>query len=125
MYAAFGLFSIQLGIRFPIKSINKYFHLNSFKEELLFCSGLEKTTKAVNIFGKASFFESEKYFVGKPMRVLYRRSPSLLGTKSGFQAYVKKQNSNTKGVHCMIHRYALASKTLPPPLRKILDQTIT
>ena len=48
----------------------------------------------------------------------------MLRTKSGFQAYVKKQNPNAKGVHCMIHRHALASKTLPPPLRKVLDQTI-
>ena len=48
----------------------------------------------------------------------------MLGTKSGFQAYVKKQNPNTKGVQCMIHRHALASKTLPPPLSEVLDQTI-
>ena len=48
----------------------------------------------------------------------------MLGTKSGFQAFVKKQNPNAKGIHCMIHRHALASKTLPPPLREVLDQTI-
>ena len=48
----------------------------------------------------------------------------MLRTKSGFQAYVKKQNPNAKGVHCMIHRHVLASKTLPPPLREVLDQTI-
>ena len=48
----------------------------------------------------------------------------MLGTKSGFQAYAKQQNPNIKGFHCMIHRHALASKTLPPPLREVLDQTI-
>ena len=49
----------------------------------------------------------------------------MLGTKSGFQAYNKKQNPNTKGVHSMVHRHALASKTLPsPPLREVLDQTV-
>ena len=48
----------------------------------------------------------------------------MLGTKSGFQAYVKKQYPNAKGVRCMIHRNALASKTLPPLLHEVLDQTI-
>ena len=48
----------------------------------------------------------------------------MLRTKSGFQAYVKKQNPNAKCVHCMIHCHALASKTLPPPLHEVLDQTI-
>ena len=48
----------------------------------------------------------------------------MLETKSGFQAYVNKQNPNTKGIHCMIHRYALASITLPPPSGEVLDQTI-
>ena len=45
----------------------------------------------------------------------------MLETKSVFQAYVNKQNPNTKGIHCIIHRYALASITVPPPSR---DQTI-
>ena len=48
------------------------------------------------------------------MQVLDRRSPS----------YFKKQNPNTKGACCMIHRHALASKTLSPSLREVLDQTI-
>ena len=48
----------------------------------------------------------------------------MLGTKSGFQSYVEKQNPNTKGVYCMVHRHALASITLPPALREVLNQTI-
>ena len=48
----------------------------------------------------------------------------MFEAKSEFQVYVKKQNLNTKGVHCMIHRHALASKTLPPPSRESLYQTI-
>lgn len=48
----------------------------------------------------------------------------MLGTKSGFQVCVKKRAPEVKGIHCMIHRQALASKTLLPPLGKVLDQTI-
>ena len=48
----------------------------------------------------------------------------MLGTKSGFQAYVKKQNPTTKSLHFMIHHHALASKTFPSPLCEVLDQTL-
>ena len=84
-----------------------------------------KTTKAVDIFEKvSSFFESENLLWENLRRCCTDGAPAMLGTKSGFQAYAKKQNPNTKGVHCMIHRHTLASKTLPPPLREFLDQTI-
>ena len=129
--AAFGLFLIQLDESTNVASCSqlmvfvKYVHLNSFKEELLFCSRLEKTTKAVDVFEKvSSFFESENLLWENLCGCCTDGAPAMLGTKSGFQAYVKKQNPNTKGVHCMIHRHPLASKTLPPPLREVLDQTV-
>ena len=103
----------------------KYVHLNGFKEELLFCSRLEKTMQAVNIFEKVSFFfQSKNLLWDNVYGCCIDRAPAMLRTKSGFQAYVKKQNPNAKCVHCMIHRHALASKMLPPPLREVLDQTI-
>lgn len=36
---------------------------------------------------------------------------------------MKKQAPKVQGIHCLIHRQALASKTLPTPLGKVLDQT--
>ena len=103
----------------------KYVHLNGFKEELLFCSHLKKTTKAVDIFEKVSFFfKSENLSWENICGCCTDGAPAMLGTKSKFQVYVKKQNLNAKGVYCIIHRRALASKTLPPPLREVLDQTI-
>lgn len=48
----------------------------------------------------------------------------MLGSKSGFQTRVKKLAPQAKGIHCMIHRYALASKTLPASLREVLDSVI-
>ena len=130
-FAAFGLFSIHLDESTDVASCSqlmvfvKYVHLNSFKEELLFCFRLEKTTKAVDVFEKvSSFFKSENLLWENLCGCCTNRAPAMLGTKSGFQAYIKKKNQNTKGVHCMIHRHALASKTLPPPLREVLDQTV-
>ena len=35
-----------------------------------------------------------------------------------------EKNSKTKHLHCMLHRYALACKTLPPELRLVLDDVV-
>ena len=103
--AAFGLFSIQLHKCTDVASCSqlmvfvKYVHLNRFKEELLFCSHLEKTTKAVDVFEKvSSFFESENLLWENLCGCCTDGAPAMLGAKSGFQAYIKKQNPNTKGV---------------------------
>ncbi|XP_042227261.1 protein FAM200A-like [Homarus americanus] len=48
----------------------------------------------------------------------------MLGSKSGLQKHVNEVALNVKGVHCMIHRFALASKTLPRALYKILEAVV-
>ena len=40
----------------------------------------------------------------------------MMGLKPGFQALVKHRAPAVKGVYCMTHNQALASKTLPEPL---------
>ena len=51
-------------------------------------------------------------------------APAMLGCNSGFKASVKRQAPKSKGVHCKLHRQALASKTLPESLQKVHDQII-
>ncbi|XP_042228496.1 protein FAM200A-like [Homarus americanus] len=48
----------------------------------------------------------------------------MLGSKSGLQKHVKEVTLKAKGVHCMIHRFALASKTLPDALCNILEAVV-
>ncbi|XP_042204259.1 zinc finger BED domain-containing protein 5-like [Homarus americanus] len=48
----------------------------------------------------------------------------MLGTISGFQQRVKEVSPNAKGIHCMIHRFTLASKTLPDELCKIVEAVV-
>ena len=45
----------------------------------------------------------------------------MLGNSSGFAALLRKEILNLKFTHCFLRRYALAAKTLPPDLRKILE----
>ena len=48
----------------------------------------------------------------------------MLGRRSGFRGQVVEKNSKTKHLHCMLHRYALTWKTLPPELRLVLDDVV-
>ena len=50
--------------------------------------------------------------------------PAMLGCGSGFKQRVKLMSSRMIGVHCMIHRQVLASKTLPPHLNMILKVVV-
>ena len=60
--ASFGLFAIQLDESTDISScaqlmvFAKYVCNGAFKKEFLFCSSLEKNTKAADIFEKVSSF---------------------------------------------------------------------
>ena len=45
----------------------------------------------------------------------------MLGCKSGFQMKVKEKSPEVRRVHCMIHRYTFACKTLPNFLKKVLN----
>ena len=41
-----------------------------------------------------------------------------------FKKKVKELAPHAKGTHCVIHRFALASKTLPSSLQDVLDSVI-
>ena len=103
----------------------KYVHLNSFIRRSSFFVPVSKKLRKPSMSSKkvSSFFESENLLWENLCGCCTDGAPAMLGTKSGFQIYIKKQNPNTKSVHCMIHRHSLASKTLPLPLREVLDQT--
>ena len=48
----------------------------------------------------------------------------MLGVRSGFLALVKQKNPNVIEMHCIIHREALASRTMPQSLKKTLNCAI-
>ena len=47
-------------------------------------------------------------------------APAMLGNKSGFATCVKKEVSHITVTHCVLHRHALAAKSLPEQLNNAL-----
>ena len=98
---------------------------NQVEEEFLFCSPLITTTKAEDIMNIVSnFFEEENLSWAKLVGVCTDGAPSMLGSRSGFMTLVKTKNPDIITTHCLIHREALASKTLPAPLKATLETVI-
>ena len=51
-------------------------------------------------------------------------APAMLGCRSGFMKHIKESAPYDTGNHCMIHREALASKTLPDVLKCVFQVCI-
>jgi len=120
-------FAIQLDESTDVAQLLVYARFiseNQVEEEFLFCSPLI-TTKAEDVMNMVSnFFQEEKLSWAKLVGVCTDRAPSMLGSKSGFVTLVKKKNPDVITTHCLIHREALASKTLPAALKVTLKIVI-
>ena len=121
-------FSIQLDESTDVSNLSqllvyaRYICDNQIKEEFLFCKVLTTTTKAIDVMSMVSeFFVEEKISWDKLIGVCTDGAPSMLGSKSGFVSLVKRKNPEIIATHCIIHRQALASKTLPSELNCILN----
>ena len=73
---------------------------------MLFCSALESTTKAVDVMETLAKFFDEEELKWKNCEVF---APTVLGARSGLQTLVRNRSLDAVS---MIHRQALASKTL-------------
>ena len=118
------MFSLQLDESTDVASCSqllvfvRYVHTEDVKEEFLYCKVLDSTITAQDVMDSIStFFETEGLQWEKLCGVCTDGAPAMLGAKSGFQTKVKLKSPQVRGVHCMIHRYALACKTLPSFLR--------
>ncbi|XP_046671048.1 protein FAM200B-like [Homalodisca vitripennis] len=95
------------------------------KDELMFSTELLTTTKAVDVMEAVSdFFKKHELSWQKLIGVCTDGAPSMLGSRSGFVQLVKEKNADVVGIHCFIHRQALAAKTLPNELNAVLKLCI-
>ena len=83
-------------------------------EEFLFCEPLTTTTKAIDVFNIVKeFFLNHEMTLDMWGSLCTDGAPAMLGNKSGFSAFVKKEVSHVTVTHCVLHRHALAAKSLP------------
>ncbi len=118
-----GLFALLLDESTDVSSCSqlfaftRYVHDGKFKEEFLFCHPLETTTKGEDIMKKVTDYFSESGLSWDNVcAVCTDGAPAMSGSKSGFVARVKAIAPWVTMTHCMIHRQALASRTLPSQL---------
>ncbi len=126
-----GKFAIQLNESTDVSSCAqllvfvRYVFLCDIKEEYLLCAQLETTTTAEDVMERlSSFFKANRIPWENSCGVCTDGAPAILGSKSVFQMRVNEVAPDVKGVHCMIHRFALAPKTLPGELCKILEAVV-
>ena len=127
----FGLFSIQLDETTDVASCSqllvfcRYFTESDMKDNILFCSELESTTTAVDVMETLTmFFDHEKLKCEHLCCVCTDRAPAMLEARSGLQTLVQNRSPDAVSMHCMIHRQALASKTLPESLQSVFNIAI-
>lgn len=103
----------------------RYIENERMKDELMFSTELLTTTKAVDVMEAVSdFFKKHELSWQKLIGVCTDGAPSMLGSRSGFVQLVKEKNADVVGIHCFIHRQALAAKTLPNELNAVLKLCI-
>ena len=94
----------------------------TIEEEMLFCKSLKTTTRAEDVFKLVdAYFHKNDMKWQKLVGVCTDGAPAMLGCRSGFITRVKQKNPDAVGTHCVIHREALASKTLPTAMKNKLD----
>uniref|UniRef100_K7FQX6 Uncharacterized protein n=1 Tax=Pelodiscus sinensis TaxID=13735 RepID=K7FQX6_PELSI len=98
----------------------RYMVEGDVKDKFLFCKTLDTTTKAQDVMEIVNnFFEVHVLDWVSLVGVTTDGAPTKLGSRLGFQMLVKQCASMATGVHCFIHREALASKTLPDQLNTV------
>ncbi|KAI8124810.1 Zinc finger BED domain-containing protein 5 [Lucilia cuprina] len=103
----------------------RFIEENKINEEFLFVKSLKTTSKGSDIYKVLSDFLSENNISwSKVIGICTDGAASMMGSHSGFLKMAKENNKNMIGSHCVIHRHALASKTLPVELKNALQTAI-
>ena len=103
----------------------RYEKNRKMKEEFLFSNTLSATTTATDVKALVdSFFETNELSWQNFKRICNDCAPAMIGVISGFVTLVKNEWPHVTSLHCSLHRYILASKTLPLHLIEIMDVAV-
>ncbi|XP_055491351.1 protein FAM200C-like [Leucoraja erinacea] len=94
------------------------------KEEYLFAEPLATTTRGDMFRMLEAFLIKHELGWERLVGVCTDGASSMAGCRSGFKAFVKDVAQHVSFAYCMIHRHALAMKTLPPGLREVLSDVV-
>ncbi|KAF2365031.1 hypothetical protein FHG87_004211 [Trinorchestia longiramus] len=118
-------FCLQLGETTNVSNLSqlavfvRYVKDDVIEEDFLFFNPLTTTTKAANVKKFVDNFLKDNSLSWNMVSAVC--SPVMLGRKSGFGALVKVDAPHIIVTHCILHRHALATKTLSPKLAKELN----
>ena len=103
----------------------RFLSMSTIKEEMLFCHQMKDRATSAEIFDVvANSFQENKLSWKLLAGACTDRAPAITGLTSGFIERVKEKNSSVIGTHCILHREALASRTLPHEMKEVLDLSI-
>ena len=95
-------------------------------EEFLFCEPLKTTTKAVDVFNIVKeLFLNHEMSLDMVGSLRTYGAPAMLGNNSGFAFLANKEVPHISVTHCMLHRHALAAKSLPEKLKNVLSVAVS
>ena len=125
------VFALQLDESTDISNLSlllvyvRYVADERINEEFLFCQPLETTSKAVDVFQMLiDFFNKTELSWSKLVGVCTDGAPAMIGANPGLISLVKQKNPTIQGTHCMIHKAALVSKTIPKRLHEHMSVVI-
>ncbi|XP_013775849.1 protein ZBED8-like [Limulus polyphemus] len=94
-------------------------------EHILFCEPLKTTTKDQNVFALIKeFFLKDGLDMNIVGSICTDGAPAMLGNQSRFAALIKREIPEVRVTHYLLHRYALAAKSLPKSLQDVLSTCV-
>jgi hypothetical protein len=103
----------------------RYFFENIIYEDLLFCKPLESHTTGKDVFEIINNYFTEKGLSWeKCIDVCTDGAPAMVGRLSGAVTRIKQVAANCTSSHCMLHREALATKSMPVEMKTVLDTSV-
>ena len=98
---------------------------DEIKEDFLFCKVIHDRATAAEVFQIIDTFFSENYIKWENcVGLCTDGARSMSGRHFGLQALVREKAPKAVWTHCMIHRQALASSSLPEELSTVLNTVI-
>ncbi|XP_060754238.1 uncharacterized protein LOC132865727 [Neoarius graeffei] len=94
--------------------------VNDIVEHIVFCKPLPDKTTGEDIFNLIVFFTEHELDWKCCSHVCTDGAASMTGWHRGLVSRIRQVNPDIQGIHCIIHREALASKRMSPELDSVL-----